>query len=212
MMKGAAKFKTILVIIILLLVGVLGVVGVGAVRTYMSGAEGALGPKTVSAIIGSDGKSATISFSTDKKTRPTVMYGTSPTSMLLSKVAAEESTEFNVSLSPLKDNTQYYYAIKIADTIYDNAGIPYSFSTKAKSTGVTEEVSPTAIPTVATTTKAECNRDTDYNFDGVVNTVDYIDCTSGKTKSSPAPSCSGTDYNNDGTINAVDEILCRSKK
>ncbi len=221
-MRGAAKVKTILVIIILLLVGVLGVVGVGAVRTYMSGAAADAGPKTVSAIISNDGSSATISFSTDKKVIPTILYGTSPTTMYLSKVAAEESTEFNINLSPLKANTQYYYAIKIADTTYDNAGIPYSFSTTAKSSSKTTEaaVTSTPIPTVATSsasTKTECNKETDYNNDGVINTIDYVLCSSGKVTGAPAasassaPSCSGTDYNNDGTINAVDELLCRQK-
>jgi len=225
MIKGAAKVKTILVIIILLLVGVLGVVGMGAVRTYMSGAAASSGPTGVRAEVSADGGSATISFSTDKKSIPIVFYGTGPTNMFLSKAAAEEGTSFNITLTPLKKDTLYYYSIKLGSENFDNVGIPFSFSTAVKTAAsedvapapAAEEVMPTiAVPTVAVTT--ECDRTTDYNGDGVVNSIDYMDCTSGKAKAAtttatPTTStdpCKGSDYNKDGITNAVDEIMCRN--
>lgn len=229
--KGAAKVKTILVVIILLLVGVLGVVGMGAVRTYMSGAAASSGPIGVRAEVSADGASTTISFSTDKKSIPVVLYGTGPTNMLLSKAAVEEDTSFNITLTPLKKDTLYYYSIKVGSETYDNAGIPFSFSTAVKTAAsedvaappvedtavapvvpATEEVMPTAAAAPVATT--ECDRTTDYNGDGVVNSIDYMDCTSGKTKAAtPTTStdpCKGVDYNKDGITNAVDEIMCRN--
>ncbi|HRS22754.1 MAG TPA: hypothetical protein P5299_02205 [Candidatus Woesebacteria bacterium] len=219
-MKGAVKVKTVLVIVILLLVGVLGVVGLGAVRTYMAGAAADSGPKDVRAMVSSDGKSATISFTTGKKCQPTVLYGTGPTTMLLSKSAAEEGTDFNITLSPLKDNTLYYYTIKINDTVYDNAGIPYSFSNSVQTKEIVEPtptveavplVSPVVSPTATDSSSASCNQTTDYNNDGVINSVDYYDCLKGvkvaPTKSTDA--CVEVDYNKDGVINAVDQLLCR---
>ena len=208
MIKGATKIKTILVMIILLLVGVLGVVGMGAVRTYMSGAAASEGPKNVQASVSADGKTATVTFTTEKKTSATIMYGTSPGSMLMSKSSDEETTDFSISISPLKTETLYYYSININNTTYDNAGIPYSISTTVKESEIPTS---TPVPTV-TVSSSECNNETDYNQDGTINSLDLLDCKSGKSATpTKANDCEGKDFNNDGVVNAVDLIQCGQK-
>lgn len=212
MIKGAVKIKTILVIIILLLVGVLGVVGMGAVRTYMSGAAASEGPKGVVASTSADGKTVNISFTTDKEEQPTVMYGASPTSIFMSKTAEAKGKDHSFDLTSLKVNSTYYYVIEIGGVKNDNGGIPWSFSTAVKEDASIPTETP--IPTVATSSESTCDHTTDYNGDGVVNSLDYLECIKGKSTPAPASTddCVGKDYNKDGVINAVDALQCGQNK
>lgn len=215
--RGAIKIKTIIVIIILLLVGVLGVVGMGAVRTYMSGASASEGPKGVVASTSADGKIVNISFTTDKEVQAVVKYGLSPTNMMMTKTESAQATEHNFELTSLKANSSYYYSIDIGGNTFDNGGIPWSFSTKV--TEETQSVVPTIEPTVVplpTASVSSCDYTTDYNQDGIVNSLDYFDCQkSGGTSLSPTKSvdkCIGVDFNKDGIANAVDVLECRQSE
>lgn len=217
-MKGKFSIKTIIIIVILLLVGVLGVLGVDTARTYLSGASADLAPKNVLGKGNEDGKSATITWTTDKEAMGVVEYGTTPASLLLRSPESSQSTSHSVVLSPLKAGTNYYFRIRIGEEVFDNNGIPYSFKTKAAA------IEPTLIPTIVvqptvkvasesgTTT---CNRTTDYNKDGIVNSLDYINCQKNKPTTSKAmvtpiaSKCARTtDYNKDGVVNSLDYIKC----
>jgi hypothetical protein len=219
-MKGKFSLKTVIIIVILLLVGVLGVFGISTARTYLSGASADLAPKNVLGKGNEDGKSATITWTTDKETMGVVEYGTTPASLLLRAPESSQSTSHSVVLSPLKAGTNYYFRIRIGEEVFDNNGIPYSFKTK------TVAVEPTIMPTIAVipTVKVasesgvatECNRTTDYNKDGVVNGLDYVNCQKDKpttTKVVATPTtksnCVRTvDYNKDGVINGLDYVKC----
>jgi len=218
-MKGKFSIKTIIIIVILLLVGVLGVLGVDTARTYLSGASADLAPKNVLGKGNEDGKSATITWTTDKEAMGVVEYGTTPASLLLRAPESSQSTSHSIVLSPLKAGTNYYFRIRVGEEVFDNNGIPYSFKTKA---GVVE---PTQIPTIAVipTVKVasesgteECNKTTDYNKDGVVNSLDYVSCLKNKpttTKTVITPTvtskCSKTiDYNKNGIVNSLDYVKC----
>jgi len=217
-MKSKFSIKTIIIIVILLLVGVLGVLGVNTARTYLSGASADLAPKNVLGKGNDDGKSATITWTTDKEAMGVVEYGTTPASLLLRAPESSQSTSHSIVLTPLKVGTNYYFRIRVGEEVFDNNGIPYSFKTKAA------VIEPTQIPTVAVlpTVKVasgsgvtECTRTTDYNKDGVVNSLDYINClktkpTTTKTTVTPiASKCSRTvDYNKDGVVNSLDWIKC----
>lgn len=217
-MKGKFSIKTIIIIVILLLVGVLGVLGVNTARTYLSGASADLAPTNVLGKGNDDGKSATITWTTEKEAMGVVEYGTTPASLLLRAPESSQSTSHSIVLSPLKAGTNYYFRIRVGEDVFDNNGIPYSFKTKAAL------VEPTQIPTMAvlpTTIVAsgsgvtECNRTTDYNKDGVINSLDYINCMkTGLTTSVALPTAtsnkcpSGVDYNKDGVVNSLDRIKC----
>jgi hypothetical protein len=77
-----------------------------------------------------------------------------------------------------------------------------------------------AIPTIATTSsKNNCNRTTDYNKDGLINSLDYGYCVKNGSGSStpvatstPTKCADGVDYNKDGTVNALDRIRCLQTK
>lgn len=218
--------KTIVIFGVLSVVMVLVVVAVGQVRTFMSGASSDVEPKNVTAIPSSDGKAATITWSSDKESISKVEYGTTAASLVLMSAEVSATTNHSLSLSSLRPSTTYYYRIRIGDEVFDNGGIPYTFKTKTDATAT-----PSVIPTIsaaatktATSTAIVCDNKTDYNKDGVVNSLDVAACkkdggkvsavptTTPKTTISTTPkvSCNGTipDYNSDGIINGLDRINC----
>ena len=225
------SIKTIIIIVILILVGVLGVLGINTAKTYLSGASGATVAKNVLAKPSDDGKSVTITWTSDKPSVGVVEYGTTPASLLLRAPESEQTMTHSLTLSPLKSNTNYYFRIRVGEDIYDNNGIPYSFKSKA---GVvvtpTVAVSPTIalVPTIATGSGSPttCNRTSDYNRDGITNSLDYMTCLKNNSSGvvttpavSPVPtvasvaSCPpGVDYNKDGVVNSMDRIKCLSDK
>lgn len=106
-MKGKFSIKTVIIIVILLLVGVLGVLGVNTARTYLSGASADLAPQNVLGKGNDDGKSATITWTTDKEAMGVVEYGTTPASLLLRAPESSQSTSHSIVLSPLTAGTNY---------------------------------------------------------------------------------------------------------
>lgn len=191
------NIKTIIIIIVLLLTGVLAVVGLRAAKTYLSGAAGGSEPKGVR--VQAEAQSATVTWQTEKETQGIVEYGTTPASLLLRALETQPTKVHRVVLSPLKENTTYYFRIRVGETIYDNNGIPYSFRTQTggKTSPKTSpvptnppkeqsRVSPS--PTVKIQKVSQClkkeftqkfgTNDPRYDFDnnGVVNTRDWIRC------------------------------------
>jgi hypothetical protein len=219
MKSGKVSVKTIIVIVILLLVGVLGVVGAGAAKTLLSGASAGADPKGVLATPNSDGKTATISWSTDKAVQGVVLYGASPAALLLSAPETEATTEHTVNLSSLRAAQNYYFRIEVGEETFDNSGIPWSFKTSGSQAPV---VTPTVVvvPTVPVVVGGACNRTTDYNHDGAVNTMDFITCMkNGGTTGTASPaatvtgsSCDNVDFDGNGVINSLDKIKCLQNK
>jgi hypothetical protein len=225
------NLKSIIVIVILLLVGVLGVLGINTARTYLSGASGAAEPKAVKAEPGEDGRSAIISWTSDKPSMGIVEYGTTPASLLLRAIESTEVSSHQVSLAPLKPNVNYYYRIRVGEDIFDNNGIPYSFKT-GEGTGEMvqempqgEQMMPTEMPqSQPPPAGVVCQSGVDYNNDGKINSLDMIECRKQNPQSASAPTSfpeattapanpdgackSGVDYNNDGKINSLDMVKC----
>jgi len=108
-MKGKFSLKTVIIIVILLLVGVLGVLGVNTARTYLSGASADLAPKNVLGKGNVDGKSATITWTTDKETMGVVEYGTTPASLLLRAPESSQSTSHSVVLKSTKSGDKLLF-------------------------------------------------------------------------------------------------------
>jgi hypothetical protein len=247
MKSGKISLKTVIVMTILALVGVLSFLGMGAAKTYLSGASAGSEPKSVLATPSEDGKSVSISWQTDKPVQAVVEYGTTPASLLLRSLESDSSASHKVTISPLKAATSYYFRIRVGEEVYDNSGIPFSFKTKGSAGGNAGAGTPVQMPTTAQkpitspavvpTTGTGCSRTTDYNGDGVVNSMDFIKCmnsgTAGTpvppktTGSSPVPTKATTapttapgasacrfdvDYDKNGTINSLDRIKCLQNK
>jgi len=215
------NIKTVIVVVIMLLVGVLSVLGITAAKTYLSSASAGSEPKGVLTTANEDGKGATVSWTTDKAVQGVVEYGTTPASLLLRNLETDATTSHKVTLTSLKPNTSYYFRIRVGEEVFDNSGIPYSFKTKGSATVAVPTV--VAIPTVAAevvpTGVGGCNRTTDYDGNGTVNSVDYFKCVKDGPGKVAMPSAAaggdckfGVDYDGNGVINTVDRISCLQKK
>ena len=102
----------------------------------------------------SEAKSATISWETAKDTIATVEYGITPdpSGFTFTAISQNPSTSHTVSLSSLQPGTTYYYQIRIGDTVYDNGGALWSFTTPPSTEiSTTPEASPSASLSPTTT-------------------------------------------------------------
>ena len=215
MKMGKVSLKTIIVMVILILVGILGVLMMNNIKSIFSGASAGADPKGVLATSGSDGKTAVITWNTEKPVQGVVLYGASPAALLLSAPETESATDHSVKLTSLRADQVYYFRIEVGEEMFDNSGIPWSFKTSGNKTLPT----PTSgsEPTLAVTRAPEtggCNHTTDYNHDGVINSIDYINCVKSgggeaKTPTGTASACNHTtDYNHDGIVNTIDYVNC----
>lgn len=223
-MKGKINIKSIIVVVLLLVVCVLSVIGVKSAKTYLSGAAVGMEPKNVNGISLPEGNTATISWISEKASMGVVEYGTTPASLLLRAIEQEQVVSHKLTLSELKPGVTYYYRIRVGDEIYDNSGIPYTFKT-AKNENSVAIPSPAAqaqITPVIDNSTGACNRETDYNKDGVINSIDYIYCSNlNKTNTATSSTtitptvapvtnkCDGVDFDNNGIVNTLDIIKCR---
>lgn len=202
-MKSA---KTIIIIVILLLTGVLVVVGLGAARTYLSGAASGCDPTGVRAQ--ADAKSTTISWQTTKECQGVVEYGTTPASLLLRALETSAATTHRVVLSPLKENTTYYFRVRVGEEIYDNNGIPWSFKTKATGeTGEGTQASPSASTVTTTPVQVQVTTPapTTASASGVTKVTT---CVKSEFTEKFGTSDAKYDFDNNGTVNTKDWIEC----
>ncbi|MFA6185326.1 MAG: fibronectin type III domain-containing protein [Candidatus Shapirobacteria bacterium] len=209
-MKGKINLKTIIIFAILILVIVLSVLGLNVAKTFMSGATADYEPQGLTAVPSADGSTATISWTTDKSATASIFYGTNVASLLLMAEDSAAATDHSILLTNLRAGKTYYYKIVVGENVFDNQGAMFSFKT-----GGTAEVvaNPTVMPTVApvvtlpmasspsaasltpsvspaATSASVCDKITDYNKDGVINSLDYLMCSRGKLTVTPTKAAS----------------------
>lgn len=220
------NLKTIVIVVVMLVVIVLGVVAVTQAKVFISGATSDVEPNNVMAVASEDGKTATITWTSEKESVAKIEYGTTAASLVLMTADSVATTNHSLTLNQLRPATNYYYRIRIGDEIFDNGGMPYMFKTKGE-TVVAAPVSPVptiainppstsdATPTTTSATKLVCDSKTDYNKDGAVNSLDVLTCKN-QGGVMPMPTVGSkidctkiiSDYNSDGVINSLDRINC----
>ncbi len=237
MNKKKISFKTILIFVIVILTGVLAVMGLNVTRTYLSGADTGSKPTNVLAIPSKDGRSVTITWTTEKPSISMVSWGTTPANTMIKAGQTDLVTSHNVKIDTLRPSTTYYFKIVIGSEEYMENGVPYSFKTPSgtadQSTPLVEEeqeavptvvvptagTTPVSVPTTAEVDGSKCDRVTDYNSDGVVNSLDYYYCIQSLTDPNATPTATPTvasgsacdsskDNNGDGVINSLDALWC----
>lgn len=219
-MKGKINLKTIIIFAILILVIVLSVLGVNVAKTFMSGAAADYEPQGLTAVPSADGGTATISWTTDKTATASVFYGTNVASLLLMAEDSATTTDHNILLTNLRPGKTYYYKIVVGENVFDNQGAMFSFKTGGSEAVATPTVIPTVAPVVTlppvsspsavstpsvvstpgvsspsissatTTPSVVCDKTTDYNKDGVINSMDYLMCSRGKITVTPTKAAS----------------------
>jgi len=167
-------------------------------KTFMSGATADYEPQdTPIVIVSADARTAIISWSTDKAVVSSVLYGTNAASTPLMAIEETETTDHNISLSISPSVATYYYKIEAGGNTYDNGGMMFTFKNKVVT--ATPTMVPTIIPTIvpvvtlpvgASSSAGTCNQTTDYNKDGVINSLDYLLCSKGKLTVTPTKAAS----------------------
>lgn len=177
--------KTIIIVLIIALAGVGTVFGLRVSKTLFSGASSGAEPQSIQ--IQTDAASATISWQTDKEAMSTIEYGTTAASLLLRAIESQSTKVHRVVLAPLKENTTYFFRVRVGEDVFDNGGMPYSLKTKAGSGSENTGggVTPTSKPAASLTSCVQAEfkekfgtSDSQYDLDknGIVNSADWIKC------------------------------------
>lgn len=158
-------------------------------------------PRDVS-ISSIDRSSATIHWTTDKETLSVIEYGLSPGELTLYAPELSAKRDHEVELTLLTPGSTYYFQIKNKNTVYDNAGVPWTFTTKTSHDeeaeqikGITTRLTPVATkspprsPTVALSTSS-C---TETSCEAIKSKLgrgcsakDYVQCISKTGSVSPS--------------------------
>jgi hypothetical protein len=130
-----------------------------------------------------------------------VEYGLSPEQLKLYAPELESKQDHEVDLTLLTPSTTYYFQIRNKDTVYDNAGVPWTFTTKSidgeeleQVKGISTRLTPIATkppekaPTIALSTSS-CS---ETSCDAIKSKLgkgcsakDYVQCISKTTGPSP---------------------------
>ncbi len=149
-----------------------------------------------------DKSSATIHWTTDKETLSVIEYGLSPDSLALYAPELEPKQDHRVDLTLLTPATTYYFQIKHNETVYDNGGVPWTFTTKSIDGAELEQVKgiatrltpmatkpPDPTATVALSTSS-CKETTCEAIQSKLgkgcSAKDYVQCLAGKGTLSPS--------------------------
>jgi len=122
-------------------------------------------------------QSATITWTTESSAYGFISYGET---MSLGRTSqeSEKAADHSITLENLTPETTYYYKIGVGEDLFDDAGIPYSFTTPSKQ--VEKAPTPTPAPTLAEEPTLEgfeaalgtANPLYDLNGDGEVSAID----------------------------------------
>lgn len=173
-------------------------------------------PKNL-AIVEIQKNSAKIRWSSDTESQSVVEYGTSPTSLTFFAPEAVKTKEHSVELNLLTTSTTYYFQVRTGDKIFDNEGVPWTFTTLGK-----EAVEPTktveqnkqimlsgtpsiSSPVPQTSTNPENNSPT-----GAESTKDTR-CDLKEYQNYYGQNIPKYDQDNNGLVNFYDWSLCRGK-
>ncbi len=128
-MRKLNKFQRIVAYMIGVVLSIGVIVGGFSVFQSMTGRAEDQVPRDV-VISNTTSNSARIVWSTGTKNQGVVEYGTTPTSLNLFAPETEGTIDHKVDLTLLSSNATYYFDINIGGKKYDNAGVPWTFTTK----------------------------------------------------------------------------------
>ena len=142
--------------------------------------------------------SANVVWVTDKPTQGVIEYGLNSSELNLFAPELEARREHEVELTLLTVKTTYYFQIRVGNTLYDNAGVPWTFTTRTESgeeaeeqvkgiatrlTQAVQKTSPTVTPTPIDCSKMNCTQVKSYLGRGC-STQDLQRCNLAKNDTS----------------------------
>ncbi len=140
---------------------------------------------------------AKITWTTEIETQGVVKYGTSPSALTFPQPETTKTKQHSVDLTLLSPGTTYYFNITVGENnIYDNGGVPWTFTTKEVQktqvvvptiAPVKEEVQVTPEPTLEPRTCEETScDDIKAKIGKGCTTQDYFKCVKALTPT-PTP-------------------------
>jgi len=170
---------------------------------------------------------ATITWSTSKKTQGVIEYGITPTTLMFYAPEIEAKNEHSIPLTLLTPATTYYFQLNIDGTIFDNDGVPWTFTTKTKdgsdvveavkgiSTKKFEAPEATKEADIATIGTGNCTytscREIQAHLGKGCSASDYFTCITQPTIASSALSSYTITPNPTPTPILIDSEACRLK-
>jgi len=195
----------------------LGILGFRFLGEYLTSRASDAQPQNL-AISAITQNSAKVVWTTDQENQVVIEYGTSPTSLTFFAPEAIKTKTHSIELNLLTKETTYYFQIKAGDRIYDNGGVPWTFTTLAESeqTAQTEEpaeAEPSLPPEMeATPTLGEDSQEPSPSptlTDAETSAKD-TDCDLNEYKSRFYTEAAEYDQDDNGVVNLRDWSLCNS--
>ena len=178
--------------------------GFGFIRSTFTRAED-VAPRDV--VVGDiSNTTVKVNWTTGKENQGVIEYGTSPTALNFYAPETKSTDTHVVDLTLLSPNTTYYFQIRIGDKKYDNAGVPWTFTTKgtdktagsdvpentkATPTSVQQVASSSPTPTPISSVEVPANLPTSQPA-GVTSNCTETDCQ--KIKDKIGKGCEASDY------------------
>lgn len=183
----------------------LGVLGFRFLGEYLTSRASNAAPQNLS-ITDITQNAATVKWTTDQETQVVIEYGTTPTSLTFFAPEATKTKEHRVELNLLTSTTTYYFQIKSGDKIYDNGGVPWTFTTLA-------EGETTPSPTVTATSPTDIETTPTIELSPTVNPADVekdTNCDLNDYKNRFYTTSPEYDQDNNGIVNLRDWSLCNA--
>lgn len=156
--------------------------------------------------------SAVVKWETDQETQVVIEYGTSPTSLTFFAPEATRTKSHRLELNLLAEATTYYFQIKSGDQLFDNGGVPWTFTTLKQtepeaSPTQTEDTTAEPSPTVSLSPTAEAEPSPSINPTTVTKDTK---CDLETYKTHYYTDTPEYDQDNNGIVNLRDWSLCNS--
>ena len=188
----------------------MGILGFRFLGEYLTSRASDSAPKNLS-ITEITTSSAVVKWSSDQDIQVVIEYGTSPTSLTFFAPEATRTKEHRVELNLLTEATTYYFQIKSGDQVFDNGGVPWTFTTlsQAEANPTQTSTEPTVAETVPTTEPTTTTT--------LSPTVDPTNVTKDTTcdletyKNRFYTDAPEYDQDNNGVVNLRDWSLCNAK-
>ncbi len=158
--------------------------------------------------------SATISWTTETPAYGFVSYG--QTMSLGNTVQADQRAAVHtVTIPNLSPQTTYYYKIGVGDEIYDNDGVPYSFTTPPPSardaSPETEETEESPTPGFSDEEEQESTESAERVEPGGEEATTEAELSESAIKEAMGTDNPEYDLNGDGVVNTLDLLLYRKQ-
>lgn len=118
---------------------------------------------------------AIVNWTTGQDTQGVIQYGTAPALQNLVAAETTQSSVHRVELATLRPSTTYYFTIRIGEEVYDNGGVPWSFTTKSTQAEplATDSAQVDSPATDSATPDPDDDIDVDIDFDDD-DTIVYV--------------------------------------